>query len=534
MISFPANTRVWLAAGVTDMRRGFTTLAAQAEQTLRQDPFTGHLFVCRGRRGELIKIIWWDGQGACLFSKRLEKGQFVWPSAKEGKIALTLPSWRCCWKGSIGVCHSAAGHRSRRDKTLMYLPGTATSAVTRIVGYPMARNGRAGQALFMTAIAPFVGIMFGVVLLAGFSVPLSRVALKFGPQEYVALMSLGLIAAAVIGTGRPIRSLALGLALGLIGLDLNSGIARFTFGQTVFFDRLPLFAVAIGLFGLPEIIANAGRRDVPKVQEGKIRLRNMLPTPEDWRRSAMPMARGAGIGGFFVALPGTGGLVATFVSYAVERKVSKHPEEFGKGAIKGVAAPEAANNASVQSAFIPTLSLGIPGDPVMAIMLGVMMIHGILPGPGVIQDRPDLFWGLVVSFVIGNISLLILNLPLIGMWIRLLKIPYNLLFPVIVSFTCIGIYSANYQIMDIFVLLAFGFLGVGMKALNSEVAPLLLGFVPGPMIEIYFRRSQAVSGGDLGTFFDRPISATIMVITLAILLWAFGSSAWKGYKLSRA
>lgn len=415
---------------------------------------------------------------------------------------------------------------------LMNLPGTATSAVTGLDGYPMARKGKAGQALFMTAIASFAGTMFGVALLAGFSVPLSRVALNFGPQEYVALMLLGLIAASVIGTGRPIRSLAsvsLGLALGLIGLDLNSGVARFTFGQTAFFDGLPLVAVAIGLFGLPEIISNAGLRNLPKVREGKIRLRDMLPTRQEWKRSGMPMARGAGIGGFFGALPGTGGLVATFVSYAVERKVSQHPEEFGEGAIEGVAAPEAANNASVQSAFIPTFSLGIPGDPVMAIMLGVMMIHGIVPGPGLIQEKPDLFWGLVVSFVIGNVMLLVLNIPLISLWIRLLKIPYNLLFPVIVSFTCIGIYSVNYQVMDIFVLLAFGFLGVGMKALNFEVAPLLLGFVLGPLIEVYFRRSQAVSGGDLSTFFDRPISASIMVIIIAILLWAVGSAVWKGY-----
>lgn len=420
---------------------------------------------------------------------------------------------------------------------LMNLPGTATSAVTGLDGYPMARNGRAGQALFMTAIASFVGTLFGVALLAGFSVPLSRVALNFGPQEYVALMSLGLIAASVIGTGRSIRSLAsvsLGLALGLIGLDLNSGVARFTFGQTEFFDGLPLVAVAIGLFGLPEIISNAGLREVPKVQSGKIRMRDMMPTREDWRRSTMPMARGAGIGGFFGALPGTGGLVATFVSYAVERRVSKHPEEFGKGAIEGVAAPEAANNASVQSAFIPTLSLGIPGDPVMAIMLGIMMIHGILPGPGLIQEKPDLFWGLVVSFIIGNLMLLVLNLPLIGMWVRLLKIPYNLLFPVIVAFSCIGIYSVNYQVMDIYVLLAFGFLGVGMKALNFEVAPLLLGFVLGPLIEIYFRRSLAVSGGDLGTFFDRPIAATIMTVTLLILVWAFGYAAYKGFAARKA
>jgi len=420
---------------------------------------------------------------------------------------------------------------------LMNLPGTATSAVTGIEGYPMAQKGRAGPALFMKAIASFVGTAFGVVLLAGFSVPLSRVALNFGPQEYVALMALGLVAASVIGTGRSIRSLAsvsLGLAIGLIGLDLNSGIARFTFGQTVFYDGLPLVAVAIGLFGLPEIISNAGRPDLPKVQEGKIRMKDMAPTREDWRRSYMPMARGSAIGGFFGALPGTGGLVATFVSYAVERRVSKHPEEFGKGAIEGVAAPEAANNASVQSAFIPTLSLGIPGDPVMAIMLGVMMIHGILPGPDVIQSKPDLFWGLVVSFIIGNVMLLILNLPLIGMWVRLLKIPYNLLFPVIVAFTCIGIYSVHYQVWDIYVLLAFGFLGVGMKALNFEVAPLLLGFVLGPTIEIYFRRTLAVSGGDLGTFFNRPIATTIIVIVFAILAWAVGRAAWAGLAGRRA
>lgn len=427
----------------------------------------------------------------------------------------------------LGGIYYGASYGGSTAAILMNLPGTATSAVTGLDGYPMARNGRAGQALFMTAIASFVGSFFGVILLVGFAVPLARVALKFGPQEYVALMLLGLIAASVIGTGRSLRSLAsvaLGLALGLIGLDLNSGAARFTFGQTVLFDGLPLVAVAIGLFGLPEIIANAGRSELPKVLAGKIRMRDMMPSREDWKRSAMPMLRGSGIGGFFGALPGTGGLVATFVSYAVERKISKHPEEFGKGAIEGVAAPEAANNAAVQSAFIPTLSLGIPGDPVMAIMLGVMMVHGILPGPNVIQSSPDLFWGLIVSFVIGNLMLLVLNLPLVGMWVKLLMVPYNLLFPVIVAFTCIGIYSVNYQVIDILVLLGFGFLGLGMRALNFEVAPLLLGFVLGPMIEEFFRRSLIVAGGDLTTFATRPIAGTILAVTAVIVLYAFGSN----------
>lgn len=420
---------------------------------------------------------------------------------------------------------------------LMNLPGTATSAVTGIEGYPMALKGRAGPALFMKAIASFFGTFVGVILLAGFSAPLASVALRFGPQEYVVLMALGLVAASMIGTGRSIRSLAsvaLGLALGLVGLDLNSGVARFTFGVTELFDGLPLVAVAIGLFGLPEIIANAGRVELPKIHESKIRMRDMWPSREDWRRSVMPMGRGSLLGGFFGALPGTGGLVATFVSYAVERRVSKRPEEFGKGAIEGVVGPESANNASVQAAFIPTLSLGIPGDPVMAIMLGVMMIHGIIPGPDVIQSRPDLFWGLVVSFIIGNFMLLFLNLPMIGMWVKLLKIPYNLLFPVIVAFTCIGIYSVHYQMLDIFVLLGFGFLGVGMKALNFEVAPLLLGFVLGPMIEVYFRRSLTIAGGDFNTFIDRPISASIVAVIVAIVLWTIGSAVRKGLRSRRA
>nr|WP_136637719.1 tripartite tricarboxylate transporter permease [Pseudooceanicola onchidii] len=418
-----------------------------------------------------------------------------------------------------GIYYGAA-YGGSTASILLNLPGTATSAVTGIDGYPMAQKGQAGLALFVTAIASCFGSMFGVVLLSLFSVPLARVALQFGPQEYFALMFLGLIAASLIGSGRSIRSLAavtLGLALGLVGLDLNSGVARFTFGMPEFFDGLPLVAIAIGLFGLPEIIANAGRVVRSSASAKDISFRSMLPTRAQWKRTAMPMLRGSAIGSFFGALPGTGGVVATFISYATEKKISRHPEEFGKGAIEGVTAPEAANNAAVQSAFIPTLSLGIPGDPVMAIMLGVMMIHGILPGPSVISDSPDLFWGLVVSFVIGNVFLLVLNLPLIGIWVRILSIPYNLLFPVIVAFVCIGIYSVNYQVMDLFVLLAFGFLGWGMKALNFEVAPLLLGFVLGPMMEENFRRALVISNGEVSTFLARPISGTIMVATFLII-----------------
>lgn len=407
---------------------------------------------------------------------------------------------------------------------LLNLPGTATSVVTTFDGYPLAKNGRAGVALFTTAVASCFGSMFGVILLALFAVPLARVALQFGPQEYFALMLLGLMAASLIGSSKPIRALvatAFGLTLGLVGIDLNSGTARFGFGLPVLFDGLPLVALAIGLFGLPEIIAYAGHSVRPQATAREITFRSMLPTGDEMRRSTFPMLRGSLVGSFFGALPGTGGVIATFMSYALEKRLHKNPASFGKGAIEGVAAPEASNNAAVQSAFIPTLSLGIPGDPVMAIMLGIMMVHGILPGPNVISGSPDLFWGLVVSFVIGNLLLLILNLPLIGLWVRLLSIPYHLLFPVIVAFICIGVYSVNFQIADVLILLAFGFIGWGMKRLRFDIAPLLLGFVLGPLMEENFRRALVISGGRLETFVERPISGSIMAVITMIFAWVF-------------
>lgn len=420
-----------------------------------------------------------------------------------------------------GIYYGAA-YGGSTASILLNLPGTATSAVTALDGYPMAQQGRAGVALFMTAIASCVGSLFGVVLLAFFAVPLSKVALAFGPQEYFALMVLGLVAVSFVGSGRPIRAIAaasLGMTLGLVGLDLNSGAARFTFGVSQLFDGLSLVAIAIGLFGLPEILSSAGRDVKAIVRAEDITMKSMLPTREDWRRSAMPMVRGSGIGAFFGALPGTGGVVATFMSYAVEKRMKPNSKEFGKGAIEGVAAPEAANNAAVQAAFIPTMSLGIPGDPVMAIMLGVMMVHGIIPGPNVIGEAPQMFWGLVMSFVVGNVILLVLNLPLVGIWVRILTIPYRYMFPVIVALICIGIYSTKFEVVDLYVLLAFGFLGMLMRALRFEVAPLLLGFVLGPMIEEHFRRALSISNGDLWTFFERPISASVMAMMLGIIFW---------------
>ncbi|WP_333828768.1 tripartite tricarboxylate transporter permease [Pararhodobacter sp.] len=428
-----------------------------------------------------------------------------------------------------GIYYGAAFGGSTAS-ILLNLPGTATSAVTAIDGYPMARKGQAGVALFITAIASFVGSFVGVIMLAAFSVPLAGMAMRFGPQEYFSLMLFGLVAASMLTNGSPLRALAmvcLGVALGLVGIDLNSGNARFTFGEPRLYDGLSLVAIAIGLFGLPEILSNAGKKQDTSISSQKISLRSMLPTREQWRRSAMPMLRGTGIGSFFGALPGTGGLVATFMSYALEKRISKHPEEFGEGAIEGVAAPEAANNAAVQTAFIPTLSLGIPGDAVMAMILGVIMVHGILPGPNLIAGSPDLFWGLVVSFLIGSIFLVLLNIPLVGVWLKLLAVPYHLLFPVIVAFICVGIYSVSFQVFDIFVLLAFGVLGYGMKRFWFDAAPLLLGFVLGPLLEEHFRRAMVVTGGSFASFIERPISATFVTCSAALVLWA----GWSALRL---
>ena len=420
-----------------------------------------------------------------------------------------------------GIYYGAA-YGGSTASILLNLPGTVTSVITTLDGYPMAKGGKAGLALFITAVASFVGSMLGAVLLAVLTVPLARIAMQFGPQEYFMLMAFGLIAASMLSTGQPLKSLVMvctGMLLGIVGLDLNSGAARFTFGMPEFYDGLSLVAIAMGLFGLPEIISAARRGPEGMVTNEKISLRSMLPSKAEWKASTMPMMRGTGIGAFFGALPGTGGVIATFISYAVEKKLSRTPERFGKGAIEGVAAPEAANNAAVQTAFIPTMSLGIPGDAVMAIMLGVLMVHGIVPGPSVISDNPQLFWGLVASFVVGNVFLVILNVPLVGLWVRLLRVPYHLLFPVMVACVCVGVYSVSSSVTDIYVLLVFGLIGIGLRALRFDGATLLLGFVLGPMIEENFRRAMVVSGGEFAPFVERPISAAFLLAGVALMLW---------------
>jgi TctA family transporter len=404
---------------------------------------------------------------------------------------------------------------------LLNLPGTPSSAVACLDGYPMAKQGRAGVALFMTTIASFVGSMLGIAVLVMFSPSIAELGLKFGPAEYFAMMLVGLIAASTLASGSALKGFAmvlLGLLLGTVGTDVNSGQARFNFEIPELMDGINLVALAMGLFGISEVISSVNNTRDSKAHE-KITFRSMAPTKKDWKESFMPMLRGTGIGSFFGALPGTGASIASFMSYAVEKKVSKNPEKFGHGAIEGITAPESANNAAAQTAFVPTLSLGIPGDAVMALMLGALIIHGIQPGPLLMTQQPDLFWGLIVSFGIGNIMLMILNLPLIGIWVAILRIPYSVLYPAILVFISLGVYSVNNNPFDVYMVAALGVFGYLLAVLKFEVAPLLLGFVLGPMMEENLRRALLLSRGDMMTFIERPISAGFLGFGAALVLW---------------
>jgi putative tricarboxylic transport membrane protein len=409
---------------------------------------------------------------------------------------------------------------------LLNLPGTPSAAVTCLDGYPMAQQGRAGVALFMTTMASFIGAAFGIVALTAFAPLLVKVTLAFGPAEYFAVMLLGLLAASAVSQGAPIKGIAmvvLGLLLGCVGTDINSGAARFTMGYHPLLDGISLIALAMGLFGISEVIASINQTN-GSVLKDKITFRSMLPTRDDMRRSVMPTLRGTTVGSVFGTLPGTGQTIASFIAYAIEKRSSRTPERFGKGAVEGVMAPEAANNAAAQTAFIPTLTMGIPGSATMALMLGALMIHGITPGPGLMTEHPEIFWGLIASFWIGNIMLVMLNIPLIGMWVRLLKIPYHFLYPAIVVLICIGVYSINNNVFDVYLALFFGFVGYGMRLLGFEPAPLLIGFVLGPMMEENLRRAMLLARGDYLALFQRPISATLLTLAILLLVWAVWTS----------
>ncbi|BAO80872.1 uncharacterized protein conserved in bacteria [Serpentinimonas raichei] len=415
---------------------------------------------------------------------------------------------------------------------LLNLPGTPSSAVTCLDGYPMAKQGRAGVALFMVTIASFVGSMLGIAVLVAFAPGIAEIGLRFGAAEYFSLMLLGLVAASTLSVGSPIKGLAmvmLGLLLGTVGTDINSGVPRFDFDIPELMDAISLVAVAMAIFGVAELIASINfKRD--GTAKSIITLRSMVPTRQDLKQSALPMLRGTGIGSFLGALPGTGPTIASFMSYAVEKRVAKDPSRFGKGAIEGVTAPEASNNAAAQTAFVPTLSLGIPGDAVMALMLGALIIHGIQPGPMLMTEQPELFWGLIVSFAIGNIMLVILNLPLVGIWVSILRIPYHVLYPAILVFICLGVYSVNNNVFDIYMTAGLGVMGYLLLKLRFEAAPLLLGFVLGPMMEENLRRALLLSRGDPGTFIERPISAVVLALCAALLLWTLYTALKRGMK----
>jgi putative tricarboxylic transport membrane protein len=405
---------------------------------------------------------------------------------------------------------------------LVNLPGESSSVVTTLDGYQMARQGRAGPALAIAAIGSFFAGTVATFLLAAFAPPLAEVAFKFGPAEYFALMVLGLIAAVVLAHGSVLKALAMvifGLLLGMIGTDVNSGVARFSFDIPELSDGIEFVAVAMGMFGFAEIILNLEQKENREVFTSKIT--NLFPQWADLKRAFPAILRGTGLGSLLGILPGGGAVLASFSAYAIEKKISKHPEQFGKGAIEGVAAPEAANNAGAQTSFIPMLTLGIPTTPVMALMVAAMMIHNIQPGPQVMTSNPKLFWGLIASMWIGNLMLVILNLPLVGMWVKLLSVPYRVMYPAILLFCCIGAYSINNNVFDVFMTIPFAILGYIFKKLDCEPAPMLLGFVLGKLMEEYLRRAMTISRGDWTVFFTRPLSATLLVMAIILLLIVF-------------
>jgi TctA family transporter len=401
---------------------------------------------------------------------------------------------------------------------LVNIPGESASVVTALDGYQMARKGRAGPALGISAIGSFFAGCVATIVIALFAPPLAEVALKFGPTEYFSLMTLGLVAAVVLAHGSLIKAISmviLGLLLGLVGTDVNSGVARYSFGIPELSDGIGFVTVAMGMFGIAEIIANLEHREQRGVFVAKIE--NLLPNWADIKRCIPSILRGTALGSALGILPGGGALLASFAAYTFEKKMSRDGE-FGKGEIRGVAAPESANNAGAQTSFIPLLTLGIPSNPVMALMIGAMMIQGIAPGPQVMTERPQLFWGMIASMWVGNLMLVVLNLPLIGMWVKLLTVPYRLLYPAILVFCAIGVYSVNNSSFDIYMMCIFAVFGIVCVKLACEPAPLILGFILGPMMEENLRRAMLLSRGDPSVFFTKPISAVLLGIALVLLV----------------
>ncbi|HET7685479.1 MAG TPA: tripartite tricarboxylate transporter permease [Candidatus Limnocylindria bacterium] len=404
---------------------------------------------------------------------------------------------------------------------LINLPGESSAAVTAIDGHEMAKRGRAGPALAAAAIGSFIAGTVATVVLVLFAPPLARAALSFGPPEYFSLVVLGLIASIALARGSTLKALAmivLGILLGTVGQDLYTGTPRFTFGVRELYGGINFVSVAVGMFGVAEILRNLEDEKTRTVMVKTIT--GLWPTRDDLRRIVGPITRGTLFGSALGILPGGGHILAAFASYSVEKRISRHPERFGHGAIEGVAAPESANNAAAQTSFIPLLTLGLPAHPVMALMVGAFIIQGITPGPNVINDEPALFWGLIVSMWLGNLLLVLLNLPLIGIWVKMLRIPFRILFPAIIVFAAIGCYSLGNNAYNVYAIAFFGILGYALIKLGCEPAPLLLGFVLGPLLEEHLRRAMIISRGDATIFLTRPISAALLVLAVGALVLA--------------
>ena len=403
---------------------------------------------------------------------------------------------------------------------LANIPGEAASVVTCLDGYQMARQGRAGSALGISAFGSFIAGTISTILIMLTAPPLARFALRFGPPEYCALMILGLFLVVHLGMHSVLKALmmaCIGMFLGSIGTDLIHGVERFTYGSYTLKDGLTLIPVVMGLFGVSEVLLNLEQSLKREIY--KSRISNLLPSLEDWKKSAKPILRGSILGFLVGILPGSGAIIGSFASYVLEKKVSKYPEKFGTGAIEGVAGPEAANNSASQGSFIPLLTLGIPSNAIMAVLFGALIMHGLTPGPLLIKKYPDVFWGVIGSMYVGNFMLLVLNLPLIGIWVRLLKVPYRILFPLILFFCLIGAYSVNNNYVEVILMIVFGIVGYLMRKFQYEPAPLILAFILSPLIENTFRQSLIMSHGSLSIFFTRPLS--LFLVLMAIFLIVF-------------
>lgn len=402
---------------------------------------------------------------------------------------------------------------------LVNLPGEASSVITALDGYAMARNGQAGKALATAAIGSFIAGTIATFLIALFAPPLAELAMQFGPAEYFSLLVMGLIVSIVLAHGSLLHAIGmilLGLLLGIIGSDVNSGAERFTFNQPWLADGIGFVVLAMGIYGIGEIINNLEKKETRDVMTKSVT--GLTLSWAEFKGILPSILRGTGVGSFLGILPGGGAVLSSFAAYAVEKKLSKNPVPFGQGAIEGVAGPESANNAGAQTSFIPMLTLGIPSNPTMAIMIGAMMIHSIQPGPAVLTEQPALFWGLIVSMWIGNLFLIVLNLPMIGIWVKLITAPYHLMYPVILVFCAIGVMSISNTEWDVFLMALFGVVGYLFNKLDCEPAPMLLGFILGPMMEEYLRRALLMSRGDFSVFVTRPISATLLALSVVALV----------------